>query len=350
MSTCTSTCFMIPNYVKEVLIKQGLMNKEVVKKALAIDATLRKARKQKLSELWSSDLVGKPALKVAKKKANRTVYNCQNSEDLEKENLMRTEKVKKLSKDPDANMAFDYGGVVRDYYAKFLNRNSLDNKGLNLDFYIHYSKGYNNAFWDGTEMVFGDGDGHIFRHLVRGLDVIGHELTHGVVQYTAGLNSSEFPGTINEHIADVFGTVIKQNYKKQTAKNADWLIGDEIVAPSFPGKALRSLKAPGTAFKGDPQPADMKHYKPWNQDPHLNNGIPNRAFYLVAAGVGGNKGLDTRLAGLLWYTALLSLKPTANFKDLYNTVQKAGASLTALKKIPDSTKLITAAFKTVGII
>jgi Zn-dependent metalloprotease len=110
------------------------------------------------------------------------------------------------------------------------------------------------------------------------------------------------------------------------------------------------MKAPGTAFRGDPQPANMKNYKPWNNDPHLNNGIPNRAFYLVAAGVNKIKGLDTKLAGLLWYTALLNLKSTANFKDLYTTVKKAGASLTASKKIPDSSRLIDAAFKTVGII
>jgi Zn-dependent metalloprotease len=348
MTNCTSTCFIIPKYVKEVLVKQGLMNKVVVDKALKMDASIRRARKKNISSLMSADKNG--AAKKTKKIANRTVYNCQNSESLEKNHELRGEKDKKDVKDADANLSFLYAGVVRDYYGKNLNRNSLDDKGLDLDLFIHYSKGYDNAFWDGKEMVFGDGDGHIFKHLVCGIDVIGHELTHGVVQYTAALTNAEFPGTINEHIADVFGTVIKQDYKKQDAQNADWLIGDDVILPSFPGVALRSMKAPGTAFKGDPQPAHMKNYKPWNNDPHLNNGIPNRAFYLVSAGVNNITGLDTKLAGLLWYTALLNLKSTANFKDLYQTIKNAGAILTANKKIPDSSKLIDAAFKTVGII
>ena len=350
MTNCKSTCFIIPKYVKEILIKKGLMNKEVVDKALKMDAALRKSRKKVGASLWSANLVGLISAKTTKKIANRTVYNCQNTENLGRKHQLRSEKVKKEVPDADANLSFKYAGVIRDYYAKNLKRNSLDDKGLDLDLFIHFSKGYNNAFWNGEEMVFGDGDGHIFRHLACGLDVIGHELTHGVVQYTAGLKNSEFPATLNEHIADVFGTVIKQDFKKQNAKNADWLIGDDVVLPSFPGKALRSMKAPGTAFTGDPQPANMRNYKRWNNDPHLNNGIPNRAFYLVAAGVNKIKGLDTRLAGLLWYTALLELKSTANFKDLYQTVKKAGASLTASKRIPDSSKLIDAAFRTVGII
>ena len=349
MSNCTSTCFIIPKYVKDALAKQGLMDKTVVDQALKIDSALRKSRKKIVAGLVATNFSTVIAKKT-KKIANRTVYNCQNTESLKKNHELRGEKDKKDVKDSDANLSFTYAGVIRDYYAKNLNRDSLDDKGLDLNLFIHFSKGYNNAFWDGKEMVFGDGDGHIFKHLACGIDVIGHELTHGVVQYTAALKSTEFPGTLNEHIADVFGTVIKQDYKKQNAKTGDWLIGNDVVLPSFPGVALRSMKAPGTAFKGDPQPANMKNYKPWNNDPHLNNGIPNRAFYLVAAGVGGNKGLDTRLAGLLWYTALLNLKSTANFKDLYTTVKKAGASLTAGKRIPDSSKLIDAAFKTVGII
>ena len=348
MTNCNSTCFIIPKYVKDALVKQGLMNKEVVDKALKMDASIRRSRKKIIANLMSPGMDG--AAKKTKKIANRTVYNCQNTESLGRKHELRSEKDKKDVKDSDANLSFLYAGVIRDYYTKNLNRNSLDNKGLDLDLFIHYSKGYNNAFWDGKEMVFGDGDGHIFKHLACGIDVIGHELTHGVVQYTAALNNSEFPGTLNEHIADVFGTVIKQDYHKQNAKTGDWLIGNDVILPSFPGVALRSMKAPGTAFKGDPQPANMKNYKPWNNDPHLNNGIPNRAFYLVAAGVNKIKGLDTRLAGLLWYTALLSLKSNANFKDLYMTVKNAGASLTASKKIPDSSKLIDAAFKTVGII
>ncbi len=286
---------------------------------------------------------------VATGKADRYVFNSKQTSSLNK-NLVRKEAEAPVT-DQDANDAYDNAGIVRAYYKTQLNRNSINDHGLDLDLNVHYQKKLNNAFWDGNEMAFGDGDGKIFAHFAKGLDVIGHELTHGVVQYTANFNQDEFPGTINEHVADVFGTVIKQDFKKQNAQTADWLIGDEIVLPAFPGKALRSMKAPGTAFQGDTQPDHMKNYQPWGGDPHLNNGIPNRAFYLVAAGDNTIAGIDTPDAGLLWYGALQTMKSTSNFNDLYTAVHEQAVKLSQAGKIPaNAPQVVDFAFTTVGII
>lgn len=342
MKTCR--CNIVPNYVKDALVKAGLLDSNVMTESKEIDKFFRLQRSHKSLQLVSGFT---QSLGISGT-GSQTVCNCKNTRSLHK-NIVRQEGDAPVA-DPDANLAYDYSGIVRDYYRTQLNRNSLDNKGLNLELDIHYEKAYDNAFWNGEVMVFGDGDGHMFNHFVKGLDVIGHELTHGVVQYTAGLTDTEFPGTLNEHIADVFGTVIKQHYKNQNAQTADWYIGDEIVLPAFPGKALRSLKPPGTAFQGDTQPDNMKNYKPWGGDPHLNNGIPNRAFYLVAAGDAGTAGIDTPLSGRLWYEALLILQPTATFTDLYNAVHQKAQELAGAVLPVNAVAAVDNAFKTVGII
>lgn len=147
-------------------------------------------------------------------------------------------------------------------------------------------------------MVFGDGDGEIFLDFTIPVDVIGHELTHGVTQYTANLTYFGQPGALNESMSDVFGSLIKQYTLGQTAADADWLIGAGLLAPRVTGKALRSMKEPGTAYDDDvlgkdPQPATMDGYVKTGRDNggvHINSGIPNHAFYLVAQSSAGTPG------------------------------------------------------------
>ena len=174
-------------------------------------------------------------------------------------------------------------------------------------------------------MVFGDGDNQIFTGFTGCLDVIGHELTHGVTGSEANLNYQGQSGALNESISDVFGSLVKQKKLNQTADQADWLIGEGLLAKGIHGVALRSMKAPGTAYDDpmlgkDPQPADMTHYLQTTQDNggvHINSGIPNRAFYLVAAALGGNAW---ERAGQIWYDTLLDprLKQSANFAAFAN--------------------------------
>lgn len=153
-----------------------------------------------------------------------------------------------VSQDDAVNNAYDYIGNLLDYTKDKLKRHSLDNSGMDIICNIHYGENYNNAFWDGTQITIRDGDGKRFTSFSKSLDVIAHELGHGIVQYTANFVYQDQPGALNEHFADVFGSVVTQYVEKQTAETADWLIGDEIMGPELYGEALRSMAAPGTAY------------------------------------------------------------------------------------------------------
>jgi len=235
--------------------------------------------------------------------------------------LVRAEGQKASLKDPAVNEAYDYSGATWDLYWQIFHRNSVDGQGLKLVSSVHAGKSYDNAFWDGVQMAYGDGDGRIFRRFTLSIDVVGHELTHGVVQHTCGLNYHDEPGALNEHFADVFGSLVRQYRKKQTAAKADWLIGKELLVPAPTRTALRSMKNPGSAFKNDPDLGDDPQPKIYanrytgSQDyggVHINSGIPNHAFYLATTAVGGNAWEKT---GRIWYKVMLNLLPESTFAD-----------------------------------
>ncbi len=215
----------------------------------------------------------------------------------------------KDSKDQTVNRAHAGLGATFELYLKAYGRHSIDDQGLPLNATVHYSQGYNNAFWNGEQMVFGDGDGEIFLDFTLPIDVIGHELTHGVTQYTANLTYFGQSGALNESMSDVFGSLIKQYSLQQTADTADWLIGAGLLGPNIHGDALRSMRAPGTAYDDpqlgkDPQPGSMDQYVTTGRDNggvHINSGIPNHAFYLVAESLGG---YAWEKAGQIWYDVL----------------------------------------------
>jgi Zn-dependent metalloprotease len=257
-----------------------------------------------------------------------------------------------LTDDEAGNAAYDVGGVVRDYYKAELGRNSIDNLGLNQTHNVHFGEKYMNAFWNGAEMTYGDGDGTVFINFTKDPDVIGHELTHGVTQYTAGLQYFGQSGALNEHFSDVFGTAIQQECDGTTADNADWLIGNGIMGPFLAGEALRSMKAPGTAYDNgfmgkDPQPDHMSRYfygAADNQGVHINSGIPNKVFYLVAIDIG------TKKAALIWYVTLQRLWPNALFGDFAYVLADAASSLTKNKQVPiGTTQTVRAALREVGL-
>jgi Zn-dependent metalloprotease len=219
---------------------------------------------------------------------------------------------------------------------------------------VHAGTAYDNAFWDGRQMVYGDGDEVIFTRFTKSPDVVGHELTHGVVQFTSRLEYRDESGALNEHFADVFGSLVRQYRKKQTAKSADWLIGKEILVPAPTRVALRSMKDPGSGYRNDPQLGDdpqPKHYKNRykgssdNGGVHINSGIPNHAFYLAATAVGGSAWNSV---GKVWYQVMLNLSPNSNFADCARQCRQVSRGMAPQlgQKVVDA---VDAAWKAVGL-
>jgi Zn-dependent metalloprotease len=279
----------------------------------------------------------------------RTIYDAQNGFGLPGQPVR--EETDGPSTDVAVNEAFDGLGATYDYYFEVHGRDSIDGHGLPLDASVHYRRSFNNAFWNGRQMVFGDGDGEIFNRFTGALDIIGHELTHGVTQYEAALDYQGQSGALNEHMSDVFGSLVKQHVLRQTAKRADWLIGEGIWAKGIHGRALRSMKAPGTAYDDprvgkDPQPADMSGYVETDDDNggvHINSGIPNHAFYLASMGFGGSAWVK---AGKVWYLALTqSLHRDADFMVAAAATVDAAGRLFGTK----GATVVRTAWKQVGI-
>jgi Zn-dependent metalloprotease len=237
------------------------------------------------------------------------------------------------SSDEAVNQAYEGSDKTHDFYRDVYGRDSIDGNGMELVSSVHYEVGFDNAFWNGSQMVYGDGSGRIFvvGGLTKAVDVIAHELTHGVTEFTAGLKYRTQSGALNEHFSDAFGSLVKQYSLGQTAEQADWLIGAGTLVPTL-GRALRSMKEPGTAFTGDPQPGHMRDYRdlPDDGNPrndnggvHINSGIPNRAFCLAAESIGGHAW---EKAGRIWYATLTEhLNQESQFEDAANaTVAVAG--------------------------
>ncbi|KAI1799032.1 Metalloprotease [Daldinia bambusicola] len=218
----------------------------------------------------------------------------------------------KASSDKSANDAYDNAGLVLSFYADIFNWKSIDNKNMHVISSVHFGQNYENAFWDPeiAQMVYGDG--HDFLTNFTGcIDVIGHELTHAVTEHTSPLDYIGQSGALNEHVSDVFGIMIKQRVEDETADKADWLIGEYCLMPGVKGVALRSMKAPGTAYNDprfgkDPQPAHFKDYRLTFEDNggvHLYSGIPNKAFYNASVAFGG---YSWEKAGKIWWETMNS--------------------------------------------
>ncbi len=235
--------------------------------------------------------------------------------------------------DPAVDEAYDYSGIVHEFFRKRFGRASLDDRGLPLISSVHVGRRFANAFWDGEQMVYGDGDGRVFLRFTRSLDVVAHEMCHGVIQYTSNLVYEDEPGALNESFCDVFGVMIRQWAKGESVDVASWLVGEELITPAPTRRALRDLSAPGTAYAGDPflgddpQPAHTSDQYRGSADlggVHVNSGIPNHAFYLTAMELGG---FAFEAAGEIWYRTLLELRPRSSFSECAETCVQVATRL-----------------------
>lgn len=316
-------CITPPHMLKKLLESGNKAVRDAALNTLLATARLRGERTVRAA----AGFLATPA------QGRRTVYDCRNSVFLPGALVARTEDGQ-ASSDASVNHAFDGLGATREFYKEVFNRNSIDGRGMRLDGYVHRGVSYNNAFWDGQEMVFGDGDGIIFADFTRSLDVIAHELAHGVTEFTANLEYRMQSGALNESMSDVFGTLVKQWALNQTAEEADWLIGADIFTPDIGADALRSMKSPGEAYDNDllgkdPQPAHMDKFVqlPDTEDGdwggvHINSGIPNKAFVAFALGVGGRAW---EAPGTVWYESLRASHSTTEFQAFADTTYaKAG--------------------------
>ena len=217
--------------------------------------------------------------------------------------------------------AYASSGEVWDLFAEEFDHRSVDGRGSTLRVTVHFGRRYDNAFWDGSQLVFGDGDGEIFDRFTKPMDVMAHEFTHGVTQFSAGLIYQGQSGALNESVSDAFAAMAKQRMLGQSADQADWLIGAGLFRPGVKARALRSMLEPGTAYDDprlgrDPQVGSMAEYIDTNEDlggVHLNSGIPNRAFALAARSIGGPSWAR---AGKVWYDALTGAQvgPRTDFR------------------------------------
>lgn len=345
-------CSIIPPYVLERLAQSDDAELAAhARRALVVDEHLRQHRARadaaptpRKPRVARGTLEGGPV---------RLISDAHGSEDLPGDKVRG--EGDPATHDVAATEAYDGLGDTWHLYAEAFARNSLDDKGLPLRATVHYGDGYDNAFWDGTQMVFGDGDGRVFGRFTASLDVIGHELAHGVTEHTAGLLYQDQSGALNESLSDVFGSLVKQKSLGQSADQADWLIGAELLIGDFAGQALRSMKAPGTAYDNselgkDPQPATMADYVETDQDHggvHINSGIPNRAFYLVATAIGGNAWAAP---GRIWYAALTGpdIAADCDFATFAGLTQAAATQLFGAES--SQVQAVTAAWTEVGVL
>ena len=244
-----------------------------------------------------------------------------------------------------------YGlGVAVDYFKNVHGRNGIDGNGgpgvttaqdgatRLITGRVHYSSNYVNAFWNGSHLTFGDGDGTTASPLVT-LDIVGHELTHGVTERTAGLVYSGESGALNESMSDVFGAMIER-YARGVTNGNTWKVGEDCWTPATAGDALRYMDNPHLASNsGFTADDDPDHYSERytgggdNGGVHINSGIPNKVFYLLAAGGthhrgGSMTGIGVGDAERIWYKALSTyMTSSTNFAGARTATLNAATAL-----------------------
>lgn len=336
-------CHIVPPYMVDKLkdhpdlVRLKLMDKQLRRKREGFSKLFRKM-------FLSRIVLSEPRC--------REVFDAENQEILPGK-LVRREG-HRVSKDKSINNAYRNSGIIHNSYRTLFDRNSLDDRGMKLISTVHYGVEYVNAFWDGKEMVYGDGDGETFINFTNALDVAGHEMAHAVTEKTCNLVYQAEPGALNESISDVFGLVFRQRYAKEPMGEVDsWLIGREIMGPKLEGLALRCFTE-GPAFEdnpylgSDPQP---KHYKNVfkgmtdNGGVHINSGIPNHAFYLFCMKLGVNSWEQPIQ---IWYKSLYQLTMFSKFSGMVNTTIKSTQLLYGKGTLEE--KYLRQAWKEVGLL
>ena len=260
-----------------------------------------------------------------------TVYDCKHSQTLPGAPVASPTR----SKDATAKRTYAETTAVATFYKKVFNRNSIDDAGMTMMSSIHYGNKYNNAMWNGQQMVYGDGDGQLFIDFTSGNDVIGHELTHGVTQHTLQLGYSNDAGGLNESLSDCVGSMFRQWQAGQDSAGADWLIGKDIMGPVAKSRGytcLRNMANPADKAALAAQPTQYSQLHA-GMDPHYTSGPPNLAFCTACKAAGG-KSWET--VGQVWYAVMTGsgVQPTMTMPQFAaRTRQVAGQKFGAGSKV-----------------
>jgi Zn-dependent metalloprotease len=322
-------CGVIPSHMLSWMAEHaGGPEQAAARATLERMHALAAGRRRMLME-GSAEPPAQPRPEESRKRRYVSVYDAQRLETLPGKLVMSEHRPR--SADVEVNEAYDGSGATFDFFAEVFGRRSIDDQGMRLESTVHFGTRFENAMWNGRQMIYGDGDGRIFSRFTTSLDVIAHELTHGVTQFSAALGYYGQSGALNEHLSDAFGIMVKQYKLDQSASESDWLIGASLFGPAVNGRAVRSMAAPGTAYDDpllgrDPQCAHMRDYVDTGCDNggvHINSGILNHAFYLAAITIGGR---PWQVLGKIWYVALTDrITPDADFEDFARaTVDIAG--------------------------
>ncbi len=338
-------CSVVPPYILRNIARNGDAQDRAIALAALDLSSISRVERQAPVAVVAGEII------VPARARRRTVFDARESQQLPGKRVRGEGSAP--SRDTSVNEAFDGAGRTYDFFREVLGRTSIDDRGMRIESTVHYGHNFANAHWNGRQMIYGDGDGKYFRRFTASLDVIAHELMHGVTQYAAGIGYSGQCGALAEHYSDVFGVLVKQYARKQTAARADWLVGAELFTSRVQGDAIRSMKAPGTAYDDpilgrDPQPSHMRHFVRTSSDDrgvHINSGIPNHAFYRVAIALGG-RAWD--VAGRIWYRALTEeLGPRSRFQHCADATWRAAGALYGANSEPQHA--VRAAWKAVGL-
>ena len=344
--TAPQRCGFVPPYLLQRVAETARERRLVAdgRDTLVVDERLRERRA--VASATTSPLAPDTG-------GNRVVYDAGGTENLPGTRARDADDP--ATGDPAVDEAHEHSGVAWDLFADVFARPSVDGQGTPLTVSVHYSTDYDNAFWDGSQLVFGDGDGQVFDRFTKPLDVTVHEFTHGVTQFTAGLTYQGQSGALNESVSDVFASMAKQRALGQSSDQADWLIGVGLFLPDVKATALRSMLEPGTAYDDprlgrDPQVGSMDSYVDTAEDSggvHINSGIPNRAFALAARAIGGN---SWERPGQVWYAALTggAVTPSTDFAGFAQATVDAATRL-----FPDDASVaasVTQAWQQVGLL
>ena len=309
----TCTCHIIPQDVLRKLADDAALS-DAQRKSFAdtanIDVEFRKLRDQavRLSQVAQA-IAGPLAVAAAPATPTISVYTCNHTQALPGIHIAKPA----TSTDATVKHIVTETTSLAKFYKQVFGRNSVDGAGMTLVSSTHYGVKYNNAFWNGSQMTYGDGDGQIFVDFSKGNDVIGHELTHGVTQHSLQLNYADEPGGLNESISDCFGSMFRQWEAGQTVAQADWLIGKDIMGPAAKARnltCLRDMADPAAKHCLAPQPTKYSQITP-GMDPHYSSGPPNLAFCTACKAAGGK---SWEQVGQVWYKALTGFGPNPNMK------------------------------------